>query len=173
MLPNLPANIVGTVIVQHIPPKFSASLAQRLNSICPFEVREAKDGDRIHPGLALIAPGDYHLTIKRKGGFYYAQLNQDPQEHSVRPAADVLFRSVAKYVGANAIGVVLTGMGDDGAQGLKIMRDNGSYNIAQNEESCVVFGMPKKAISLDAVDEVLHLDNIPKSLIKQFAKREQ
>lgn len=171
VLPRLPADIPGTVIVQHMPPVFTKTFADALNKICPFEVREAADGDRVLPGLALLAPGNFHMEIIRSGGFYSVRLHQQPTVHGVRPAADYLMSSVAKYAGRNAIGLVLTGMGKDGAKGLLEMRQAGSFNIAQDEASCVVFGMPREAIAQGGVDKVLPLDAIADELCRQFEGR--
>lgn len=172
LLVNLPANIPGTVIVQHIPPVFSKAFANSLNKLCPFEVKEAEHGDRVGPGRVLIAPGNFHMELTRSGAYYYVHLNQEPPIHGVRPAADNLMRSVAKHAGANAVGLVLTGMGKDGAQGLLEMKSAGSFNIAQDEASCVVFGMPKEAIEAGAIHKVLPLDRIAAELMDQFKRRE-
>ena len=172
VLPHLPSNVCGTVIVQHMPPVFSKSFAKSLDDCCPFDVKEAEEGDRVMPGLALVVPGDYHARIRRSGARYMVALNQEPKMHGVRPAADILFESVAAHIGANAIGVVLTGMGKDGALGLKQMRDAGSYNIAQDEASSVVFGMPKEAIAAEAIHKVVPLDQVAPLLIDQMRRRE-
>jgi two-component system chemotaxis response regulator CheB len=172
LLQKLPPNIPGTLIVQHIPPVFSKTFADSLNKMCPFEVKEAADGDRVHPGLVLIAPGNYHMELTRSGAYYYVKLNQEPPVHAVRPAADILMKSVAKIAGANAIGVVLTGMGKDGALGLLEMKKAGSYNISQDEASCVVYGMPREAVELGAIHKVLPLEQIAKELVDQFSKRD-
>lgn len=171
VLAGLPADIPGTVIVQHMPAVFTKTYAQHLNEMFPFEVKEAEDGDRILPGCVFIAPGDYHMEIVRSGGYYSIKLHQQPSLHGVRPAADYLMRSVARYAGTNAIGLVLTGMGKDGAQGLVEMKKAGSYNIAQNEETCIVFGMPKVAIEYGAIDKVLPLEDIAKEILKQMDQR--
>lgn len=171
VLPLLPADIPGTVIVQHMPPVFTKAFAQALNNICPFEVREAADGDRIYPGQVLLAPGNFHMEVARSGANYYVRLHQDPLLHGVRPAADFLMKSVAQYAGSNAVGVVLTGMGKDGAEGLLHMKKAGAFNIAQDEATCAVFGMPKVAIELKAIDKILPLDEIAKEVIRQFQIR--
>lgn len=171
LMPRLPADIPGTLIAQHMPPVFSKNFSQRLNELCEFEVSEAKGGETVIPGRVLIAPGDFHMTVVRRGGSYVTKLDQRPPVHSVRPSADVLFDSVAEWVGKNAIGLVLTGMGIDGAAGLKNMRSEGSFNIAQSKYSCVVYGMPKEAIEIDAIHTVADLENIPEILISQFNKR--
>jgi two-component system chemotaxis response regulator CheB len=171
VLPYLPEDLPGTVVVQHMPPVFTKTYAQSLQNICPFEVKEAQHGDRVLPGRVLIAPGNYHMELARSGAHYFVKLHQEPLIHGVRPAADYLMKSVAKYAGANAIGLVLTGMGKDGAEGLLSMKQAGSYNIAQDEESCIVFGMPKAAIDLDSIHRVLSLEQIAEVLIKQFNSR--
>lgn len=171
LLAGLPADIPGTVIVQHMPAVFTKTYAQHLNTMFPFEVKEAEDGDKVLPGRVLIAPGDYHMEIVRSGGYYNVKLHQQPALHGVRPAADYLLRSVAHYAGSNAVGVVLTGMGKDGAQGLAEMRKAGSFNIAQNEETCVVYGMPKVAVEYGAIDKVLPLDRISEEILKQMDVR--
>ncbi|RZA02098.1 MAG: chemotaxis response regulator protein-glutamate methylesterase, partial [Moraxellaceae bacterium] len=160
ILTTLPRVCPGIVIVQHMPEKFTASFAERLNTVCEIEVREAKNNDRIIPGLALIAPGGRHMQIKRSGAFYYVEVIDGPLINRHRPSVDVLFRSVARFSGKNATGIILTGMGDDGARGLKEMLDAGAYTVAQDEESCVVFGMPKEAIKLGAVKKILPLQDV-------------
>lgn len=171
-IPLLPSNLPGTVIVQHMPPVFTKTYANTLQKLCSFEVKEAEDGDKIYPGRALIAPGNFHMEIVRQGGFYHVRLHQQPTLHGVRPAADYLFRSVAQYAGANAVGVVLTGMGKDGAAGLKEMRDAGAFTVAQDEKSCVVFGMPKAAIEIDAAEVISPLKDIASVVMKHVSKRE-
>jgi two-component system chemotaxis response regulator CheB len=161
----LPESTQGTVIVQHMPPLFTRSFAERLNSISRLDVKEAETGDRILRGTALIAPGDKHMTIRRNGAMYYVDITDGPMVNFVRPSVDVLFRSVAKYAGRNAVGVILTGMGEDGARGMLEMKDAGAFTIAQDEASSVVFGMPKRAIELGAVDKVASLDEIPALLL--------
>ena len=160
ILTHLPATCLGIVIVQHMPEKFTAMFAERLNGLCDIEVREAKNGDRVIPGLALIAPGGRHMTVKRSGAQYVVEVTDGPLVNRHKPSVDVLFRSVAKFAGRNALGIIMTGMGDDGARGMKEMHDAGATTIAQDEHSCVVFGMPKEAIKLDAVDQVIPLDRI-------------
>ena len=166
VLQVLPATTPGTVIVQHMPEKFTAAFAQRLNEICAMEVREARGGEVLQPGLALVAPGNYHLVISRSGAQYIAQIKDGPRVHHQRPAADVLFNSVAKYAGVNAVGVLLTGMGADGAKGMLAMHEAGARTIAQDEASSVVFGMPKEAIKLGAADSVLPLNKIPAGILE-------
>jgi Chemotaxis response regulator containing a CheY-like receiver domain and a methylesterase domain len=170
-LSGMPADIPGTLVVQHMPPGFTKSFAENLNKMFPFEVKEAQEGDQVVPGRVLIAPGNYHMEITRSGAFYYVKLHQGPALHSVRPAADYLMKSVAKYVGKNALGVVLTGMGKDGAEGLLEMKNAGAYTVAQNEETCVVYGMPAAAVALNATDKVLALDKIAGDLLKHIDKR--
>ena len=165
VLTKLPATSLGIVIVQHMPEKFTAMFAERLNSLCQIEVREAKNGDRVIPGLALIAPGGRHMMLKRNGAQYVVDVADGPLGNRHKPSVDVLFRSVAKFAGANALGIIMTGMGDDGARGMKEMHDAGARTIAQDEASCVVFGMPKEAIKLGATDQTIPLDNIPAAII--------
>jgi len=165
VLRRMPPNIPGMVIVQHMPAQFTASFAERLDSLCPIRVREAKDGDTVLNGQALIAPGNFHMLLKRSGSRYFVEVKEGPMIHHQRPAVDVLFNSVAKYAGANAVGVILTGMGADGAQGMREMKQAGAKTIAQDENSCVVFGMPKEAIRLGGVDRVVPLDRIPQEII--------
>jgi len=164
VLTVLPRVCPGIVIVQHMPELFTASLAKRLDSLCQIEVREARNGDRVLPGLALIAPGGRHMQLCRSGAYYQVQVLDGPPVNRHRPSVDVLFRSVAKFAGRNAMGVILTGMGDDGARGLREMLDAGANTIAQDEASCVVFGMPKEAIRLGAARQVLSLGSIPAAL---------
>lgn len=165
ILPTLPANFPGIVIAQHMPANFTKSFAENLNTLCALEVREAVDNDTIRPGLALIAPGNFHMIARRSGARYYVNIQQGPMVHHQRPAVDVLFNSVAKYVGHNAIGVILTGMGKDGAEGLLRMKNAGAKTIGQDEKSCVVYGMPKAAYECGAVDHVKSLEMIPGFLI--------
>ncbi len=160
ILEVMPPDAPGIVIVQHMPERFTRLFAERLDQSCAIDVREAKDGDRVIPGHALIAPGSDHMLLKRSGADYYVEVKAGPLVNRHRPAVDVLFRSAAKYGGKNVIGVILTGMGDDGARGLKEMRDVGAYTIAQDEKSCVVFGMPKEAIERGGACSVLPLDGI-------------
>ena len=165
VLTRLPATCLGIVIVQHMPEKFTAMFAERLNGICQIEVREAANGDRVLPGLALIAPGGQHMMLKRNGAQYVVEVADGPLVNRHKPSVDVLFRSAAKYAGANALGIIMTGMGDDGARGLKEMHDAGAKTIAQDEASCVIFGMPKEAIKLDAVDQTMALEQIPAAIV--------
>ncbi len=159
-LRQLPANSPGAVIVQHMPAGFTRSFAERLNDVCEVEVREAVNGDAVVPGVVLIAPGNEHMMIKRSGAQYFVEVKSGPLVGQHRPSVDVLFNSAATFVGANAIGIMLTGMGADGAKGMLKMKEAGAVNIAQDEQSCVVFGMPRVAIELGAVDHVLPLQGI-------------
>jgi two-component system chemotaxis response regulator CheB len=165
VLTKLPATSLGIVIVQHMPEKFTAMFAERLNTLCNIEVREAKNGDRVIPGRALIAPGGRHMMLKRNGAQYVVDVADGPLVNRHKPSVDVLFRSVAKFAGANALGIIMTGMGDDGARGMKEMHDAGAKTIAQDEASCVVFGMPKEAIKLGGADQIISLDQIPAAII--------
>ena len=160
VLTALPRVCPGIVIVQHMPEKFTASFADRLNGLCQIEVREAKNNDRVIPGLALIAPGGKHMMLKRSGAYYYTEVVDGPLVNRHRPSVDVLFRSVAKFAGKNATGIIMTGMGDDGARGLKEMLDAGANTVAEDESTCVVFGMPKEAIKLGAAKRILPLHEI-------------
>lgn len=163
---SLPESTPGIVVVQHMPPVFTRSFADRLNSISRLDVKEAKTGDRVLRGTALIAPGNKHMTVRRNGAMYYVEIIDGPMVNFVRPSVDVLFRSVAKCAGKNAVGIILTGMGEDGARGLLEMKSAGAYTIAQDEASSVVFGMPKRAIELGSADKVASLDEIPSLLLK-------
>jgi two-component system chemotaxis response regulator CheB len=157
------------VIVQHMPAVFTKSFAERLNGLCQIEVKEAASGDRILPGRALIAPGGKHTLVTRNGAQYVVEVVDGPLVTRHRPSVDVLLRSVAKAAGQNALGIVMTGMGDDGARGLKEMFDTGAHTVAQDEQSCVVFGMPKEAIKLGGAREVLSLSEMP-ALITRFGR---
>jgi two-component system chemotaxis response regulator CheB len=165
VLTALPPNSPGIVIVQHMPAQFTTSFAERLDSLSEITVKEAKDGDSVVNGQALLAPGNYHMLMKRSGARYYVQVKQGPLVHHQRPAADVLFKSVAQSAGGNAVGIILTGMGADGAAGLLQMKEAGAGTIAQNEESCVVFGMPKEAIKLGCVDKVVDIRSVAKTAL--------
>jgi two-component system chemotaxis response regulator CheB len=165
VLTALPRMVPGIVVVQHMPEKFTASFAERLNSLCQVEVKEAQNNDRVIPGRVLIAPGGRHMLLKRSGAQYLVEVVDGPLVSRHKPSVDVLFRSVAKAAGKNAIGIIMTGMGDDGAHGMKEMFDVGAHTIAQDERTCVVFGMPKEAIKLGGVQEVLPLEAIPDSII--------
>jgi two-component system, chemotaxis family, protein-glutamate methylesterase/glutaminase len=161
ILTQLPADVPGICIVQHIPPVFSLAFAERLNQLCQFEVHEAKHGDRVQPGLALVAPGGYHMVLKWDGTHHSVELNQGPMVHHQRPAVDVLFSSAAR-VGSSphALAVLCTGMGSDGAAGMKELRNAGAETVAQNEETCVVFGMPREAIRNGGAQYILPLQAI-------------
>lgn len=160
VLLGMPPNSPGIVIVQHMPAQFTTSFAERLDSLCAVSVKEAKDGESVSNGKALIAPGNYHMLLKRSGARYYVKVKNGPMVHHQRPAVDVLFKSVADYAGANAFGIILTGMGSDGAEGLLKMRQVGAHTIAQDEQSCVVFGMPKEAIRMGAAEKVVSIEKI-------------
>ncbi|MGL5497469.1 MAG: protein-glutamate methylesterase/protein-glutamine glutaminase [Aeromonas sobria] len=166
LLTRLPTSCPGLAIVQHMPAKFTASFADRLNGISQLEVKEAVTGDRLLPGVALIAPGGKHLLIQRSGAQYLAEVKEGPAVSRHCPSVDVLFRSVAVSAGHNALGVIMTGMGDDGARGLRELHDTGARTIAQDEASCVVFGMPKEAIAHGGVDEVMSLSQITQTLAR-------
>ena len=168
VLTCLPATIPGIVIVQHMPENFTTSFAERLNEICQMEVREAKDNDHVVPGVALIAPGNFHMVLRRSGAQYLVRIKDGPRVHYQRPAVDVLFQSVAKVAGKNAVGAILTGMGADGAKGLLALHDAGAYTMAQDEATCIVFGMPKEAIKLGGADTVLPLNRIPQEIIRSL-----
>lgn len=164
-LKALPQDAPGIVIVQHMPEMFTKLFAQRLNDICKITVKEAENGDSVIRGRALIAQGNNHLLLKRSGARYFVEVKQGPLVNRHRPSVDVLFRSTAKYAGKNAIGIIMTGMGDDGAKGLLEMKQAGAKTIAQDEASCVVFGMPKEAIKLGAADKVLPINKIAQSIL--------
>ena len=164
---QLPPDLPGICIVQHIPAGFSRPLAERLNKQCSFEVREAAEGDQVQPGLALIAPGDYHMLVCRQSGFYRVALKQGPPVHYTRPSVDVLFNAASSACpGHFAVAVLLTGMGRDGAQGMAKLKATGAVTIAQNEATCVVFGMPRAAIELGVVNHVLPLEDIPQAIVR-------
>lgn len=170
VLIQLPADAPAVLITQHMPEGFTRSFATRLDSLCRISVKEAEHGERVLPGHAYVAPGgNSHLLLARSGANYITQLNEGPPVNRHRPSVDVLFRSAANSAGANAIGVILTGMGKDGASGLREMRDAGAYTIAQDEASCVVFGMPREAIAANAVDEVLPLHGIARQVMSRLA----
>lgn len=165
VLAALPANCPGIVIAQHIPAVFSRSFANRLNELCAIQVREAQDGDRVETGLALVAPGNFHMLLRRASSGYKVEIKDGPLVCYQRPAVDVLFHSVADSAGPNAVAAILTGMGSDGVQGLLAMKKAGARTIAQDEETCVVFGMPKEAIKAGAADQVLPLPSIADALL--------
>ena len=166
VLTRLPANIPGIVIVQHMPPNFTKSFADRLNEICAIEVKEAKNGEFLGVGKALIAPGDFHMVLRRSGARYYVEIGAGDKVSGHRPSVDVLFNSVAKTAGGNSIGVILTGMGADGAKGLLSMRKIGAKTIGQDEESAIVYGMPKVAYELGAVEKQVRLERVAETIIK-------
>ncbi|MHB1231332.1 MAG: protein-glutamate methylesterase/protein-glutamine glutaminase [Burkholderiales bacterium] len=165
VLTALPRVSPGMVIVQHMPEKFTASFAERLNGLSQIEVREARNNDRVIPGLALIAPGGKHMLLKRNGAYYHVEVIDGPPVNRHRPSVDVLFRSVAKFAGKNSLGIIMTGMGDDGARGLKEMRDAGARTLGQDEATCVVYGMPKEAVKLGAVEREAPLEQIPNAIL--------
>jgi two-component system chemotaxis response regulator CheB len=166
VLTRLPRGCPGLVIVQHMPERFTAAFAQRLDAICAIEVREAVDDDRVVSGRALIAPGGKHMRVRRSGIGYHVEVRDGPLVNRHRPSVDVLFRSVAQCAGHHAIGIIMTGMGDDGARGLKELRDAGAHTVAQDEATCVVFGMPREAIRLGAARRVLPLPDIPGQILR-------
>lgn len=166
----LPPNTPPILITQHMPERFTKNWADRLNRLCRISVKEAEDGDSVLPGHALVAPGSYHMTLARSGARYSVKINQDAPVNRHRPSVDVLFHSVAHYAGGNAVGVILTGMGGDGAKGLLAMKQAGAYTIAQDEASCVVFGMPKEAIKLGAVDTILPLSDIASAVLAHVSR---
>ncbi len=165
VLTVLPANSPGMVITQHMPEMFTKSFAERLNERCKVEVKEAEDGDSVTTGVALIAPGNKHMLLRRSGARYFVQIKDGPLINQQRPSVDVMFRSVAKAAGKNSVGVILTGMGADGAKGMLEMKTAGAATVAQDEATCVVFGMPKVAIEMGAVDDVLPIMNIPAKIV--------
>ncbi len=170
MLVTLPADSPGIAIVQHMPVKFTAMYAARLDTLCAVNVREARDGDRLERGVVLIAPGGMHLQLRKSGGQYYAVVSDGPPVNRHKPSVDVLFKSAAECAGGDLLAVLLSGMGDDGARGMKLLHDRGARTIAQDEATCVVFGMPKEAIKLGAVDEVLPLDRIAAAITRFDAR---
>ena len=171
ILQVLPADAPGTVIVQHMPEMFTRSFSERLDSQSPMQVREAKDRDPVTPGVALICPGNRHMVLRRSGARYFVNVKEGPLVNRHRPSVDVLFRSAARTAASNALGVILTGMGADGAKGLLAMKETGAPTVAQDEASCVVFGMPKAAIEMGAAGNVLSLDAIPAHIIRTVRSR--
>jgi two-component system chemotaxis response regulator CheB len=171
LLEALPANSPGMVIVQHMPEKFTAAFAKRLNGLCQVEVKEAVDGDPVLRGHVLIAPGDKHMLLERKGARYEVSLRAGPLVSRHRPSVDVLFRSAARSAGVNAMGVIMTGMGDDGARGMNEMHQTGAYTLAQDEATSVVFGMPKEAIAHGGVDKVVPLEQIAREILAADKRR--
>jgi len=170
VLGALPADSPGIAIVQHMPEKFTAMYAERMNGICAMRIREAKDGDRLERGLVLIAPGGKHMQLRKNSGHYFAMVADGPPVNRHKPSVDVLFKSVAECAGGDVLAIMLTGMGDDGARGMKLLHDGGARTVAQDEASCVVFGMPKEAIKLGAVDQILPLDRVAGAIL-QFDAR--
>jgi two-component system chemotaxis response regulator CheB len=166
VLVNLPAEIPPILIVQHMPEHFTKSYAERLNKLCKFEVKEAEDGEWATPGKALIAPGNKHMILKRSGARYYVEVKDGPLVYHQRPSVEVLFSSVAKFAGPNAVGIILTGMGRDGANGLLEMKNAGAFTIAQDEKSCIVYGMPKEAVAVGAAMRIASLEKIPETLLE-------
>lgn len=166
IIERFPADIPGTVIVQHMPPGFTRMFADKLNNSCKVEVKEAEDGDRVVRGRVLIAPGDYHMKVMRSGGQYLVECHHGDKVNGHCPSVEVLFDSIADHVGSNAVGVMLTGMGRDGARAMLNMRKKGARTIAQDEKSSVVFGMPKEAFDCGGAEKLVNLDNIPEEIIK-------
>jgi two-component system chemotaxis response regulator CheB len=169
VLRGLPPDAPGTVIVQHMPEHFTAAFATRLDGVCAMRVREGRDGDVVVPGVALVAPGGRHMVLQRSGARYTVRVKDGPPVHHQRPAVDVLFQSVARHAGANAVGAILTGMGADGARGLLAMREAGAHTIAQDEATCVVYGMPREAARLGAAAEVAALGDVARALLRALA----
>ena len=167
---GLPMDCPGIVVVQHMPENFTRAFAQRLDSLCLPSIKEASNNDSILRGQVLIAPGNHHMLLKRSGARYYVEVREGPLVSRHRPSVDVLFRSAARYAGKNAVGVIMTGMGDDGAKGLLEMREQGAFTIAQDEATSVVFGMPQEAIKLNAVDKILPLEKISSAIIREAEK---
>jgi two-component system chemotaxis response regulator CheB len=170
ILPSLPADAPGIAITQHMPERFTAMYAERLNTMCQMTVKEAQDGDRLERGVVLIAPGGKHMQLRKAAGQYYVKVFDGPPVNRHKPSVDVLFKSAADVAGSDALALLLTGMGDDGARGMKLMRDRGARTIAQDEATCVVFGMPMEAIKLKAVDDVLPLHAMANAIMRFDAK---
>jgi two-component system chemotaxis response regulator CheB len=170
LLPRLPDGLPPIVVVQHIPSNFSRTMAEHLNALCPFTVREAVDGEELHAGLCLVAPGDFHVTLGRAGLGYRVRLTQSPPIHYCRPSVDILFRSAAEQAGDQAVAALLTGMGVDGARGLQLLRAAGARTLAEDEESCVVFGMPLAAIKLGAAEQVVPLPRMPQAILQALSQ---
>ena len=173
VLPRLPANAPGIVIVQHMPKGFTQAFAQSLDRDSQIDVKEAEDGDTVVPGKALVAPGNMHMLLTRSGAVYKVKVKEGPHVNRHRPSVDVLFKSVAQTAGRNTVGVIMTGMGNDGAVGMKEMHDAGAYTIAQDEESSVVFGMPREAIKLGGADEITSLSRIPDAILRAVTSETQ
>ena len=170
-LQMMPIDSPGMVIVQHMPEHFTKSFAERLNRLCQVTVKEAEDNDTVVRGRVLIAPGNKHTLIKRSGARYYVEVKDGPLVSRHRPSVDVLFRSASRYAGKNCVGVIMTGMGDDGAKGMKEMHDTGAWTIAQDEASCIVYGMPCEAVKAGGVDESVPLKNIAEAVLKATGLR--
>ena len=170
LLPRLPDGLPPIVVVQHIPANFSRIMAEHLNALCSFTVREAVQGEELRPGSCLVAPGDFHLSLVRAGLGYRVRLTQSPRVHHCRPAVDILFRSAAEQAGEHAVAALLTGMGVDGARGLQLLRAAGARTMAESEESCVVFGMPQAAIKLGAAEKVVPLSQMPQTILKMLSQ---
>jgi two-component system, chemotaxis family, protein-glutamate methylesterase/glutaminase len=166
VLVNLPTEIPPILIVQHMPEHFTKSYAERLDKLCKFEVKEAEDQELVTPGKALIAPGNKHMILKRSGARYYVEVKDGPLVYHQRPSVEVLFSSVAKFAGLNAVGIILTGMGRDGANGLLEMKNAGAFTIAQDEKSSIVYGMPKEAVAIGAAMRIVSLEKIPETLLE-------
>jgi len=166
VLTKMPPNSPGIIVVQHMPANFTTAFAERLNSLCQVTVKEAEDNDSVTPGTALVAPGNYHMLLRRSGARYYVEVKDGPRVHHQRPSVDILFKATAKYAGPNSIGVIMTGMGADGAEGLLEMKQAGAKTIAQDEKTCVVFGMPKEAIKLGAADKVVPLGQVAHEILR-------
>ena len=169
VLREMPPASPGIVIVQHMPEKFTTAFAQRLDDICRIEVREARDNDQVVPGRALVAPGNRHMVLSRSGAQYMVRIKDGPPVHYQRPSVNVLFQSMAKHAGKNGLGVILTGMGGDGATGLLAMRESGAVTLAQDENTCVVYGMPREAVKLGAAEKVLPLPDIAGEIIRTLS----
>jgi len=169
VLMPLPKNCPGIIMAQHMPPGFTASFAERLDDLCEIEVKEAEDGDAVLPGRALLAPGERHLQLARSGAKYFVKVTDGPRVCRHKPSVEVLFETTAKVAGANAMGIIMTGMGYDGADGMVMMREAGAYTIAQDEASCVVFGMPKEAIERGGACQISPLDSIPDYIMRYAA----
>jgi len=170
VLNELPADAPGIAIVQHMPPNFTAMYAKRLDETCAMHVREARDGDRLERGVVLIAPGGKHLQLRKAAGQYFTVVSDGPPVNRHKPSVDVLFQSAAESAGGDALAILLTGMGNDGARGMRLLHDKGARTVAQDEESCVVFGMPMEAIKLGAVDEVLPLSQVAQAIVRFDAR---
>jgi two-component system, chemotaxis family, protein-glutamate methylesterase/glutaminase len=165
VLSEMPANAPGTVVVQHMPAQFTSSFAKRLDSLCQVHVKEAENGDHVIPGTVLLAPGGYHMLLQRSGANYYVAVKDGPMVCRQKPSVEVLFNSVAEYAGSNAVGAILTGMGNDGAEGLLKMRQKGAHTVAEDESTCVVFGMPKEAIAKGGAEKIVPLDQVTRTMI--------